>query len=217
MTDIDIKSSTIDKSLELAKNFLQKLIGPSVDELGLLFSDNIKIWRLQNQVINLKKVKEIVDRDNIRIKQVNLKVLVPYLEGVSLEDEESLQDIWANLFANYIDASKNLTVNVYPSILKQLSSNEVSILKYMQSNRNKLIFTDDNPSKENQFTPEKLSNLERLGIVRKSLDITQYGGGIDENNGQWKWDFEESRLGEFYITDFGFEFLNACERQPSSQ
>ena len=36
--------------LDLAKEFLQKLIGPSVEELGLLFSDNVKLWRLKNQI-----------------------------------------------------------------------------------------------------------------------------------------------------------------------
>ena len=120
MGELNLKSSTIEKSLDLAKDFLQKLIGPSVDELGLLFSDNVKLWRLKNQIRNLEKVKKIVDEEKIDIKQVNLKVLIPYLEGVSLEDDETLQDLWAKLFTNYIDTSKNLTINVYPNILKQL-------------------------------------------------------------------------------------------------
>jgi hypothetical protein len=212
MGELNIKSSTIEKSLDLAKDFLQKLIGPSVDELGLLFSDNVKLWRLKNQIRNLEKVKKIVDEQKIDIKQVNLKVLIPYLEGVSLEDDETLQDLWAKLFTNYIDTSKNLTINVYPNILKQLSTNEVTILRFLQSNGNKLIFRGYKATKEIKFTSEELANLERLGLIKETIEISQYGGDIDESTGQWKWDFEELASGEFYITDFGSEFLNACER-----
>ena len=212
MTELNIKSSTIEKSVDLAKNFLQNLIGPSVDELGLLFSDNVKLWRRKNQIGNLEKVKKIVDEEKINIKQVNLKVLIPYLEGVSLEEDETLQDLWAKLFANYIDTSKNLTINVYPNILKQLSTNEVTILRFMLSNGNNVKFQGYNANKEIQCSSEELANLERLGLIKETLDISQYGGDIDEKTGQWKWDFEELASGEFYITDFGFEFLKACER-----
>lgn len=90
----------------MAKDFLQKLIGPSVDELGLLFSDNVKLWRLKNQIINIEKIKKIIDKEKIGIKQVSLKVLIPYLEGVSLEDDETFPDLWAKLFTNYIDTSE---------------------------------------------------------------------------------------------------------------
>lgn len=212
MGELNLKSSTIEKSLDMAKDFLQKLIGPSVDELGLLFSDNVKLWRLKNQIRNLEKVKKIVDEEKIDIKQVNLKVLIPYLEGVSLEDDETIQDLWAKLFTNYIDTSKNLTINVYPNILKQLSTNEVTILRFLQDNGNKLTFKGYNANKEIKFTSEELANLERLGVIKETLEISQYGGDIDASTGQWKWDFEELASGEFYITDFGIEFLNACER-----
>ena len=212
MSDLNIKSSTIEKSLDLVKGFLQKLIGPSIDELGLLITDNVRLWRLKNQIRNLEKVKKIVEEEKIDLKQVSLKILVPYLEGVSLEEDEKLQNLWAQLFANYIDTSKNLTINVYPNILKQLSTNEVTVLEYIESNGNKLIFKGYNADKEIKCSSEELANLERLGLIKEKLEIHQYGGNSDEETGQWKWDFEEMASGEFYITDFGFEFLNACKR-----
>ena len=58
MNEINIKSSTIEKSLELAKEFLGKLVGPSVEEMGLLFGDNIKLWRLKNQTRNFEKLRK---------------------------------------------------------------------------------------------------------------------------------------------------------------
>lgn len=69
MNEINIKSSTIEKSLELAKEFLSKLVGPSVEEMGLLFSDNVKLWRLKNQTRNFEKIKEIADKRGIELKK----------------------------------------------------------------------------------------------------------------------------------------------------
>ncbi|OJW82200.1 MAG: hypothetical protein BGO69_16530 [Bacteroidetes bacterium 46-16] len=62
MTEINIKSSTIEKGLELAKDFLGKLISPTIEEIGLLISDNVKLYRFKNQVNILLKAKKIVER-----------------------------------------------------------------------------------------------------------------------------------------------------------
>jgi len=212
MIDINIKSSTVEKSLDIAKEFLQKLIGPSIEELGLLYSDNVKMWRLKNQITNLGKVKKIVEDEGLSLKQVNLKVLFPYLEGVSLEDNEVLQDMWARLFVNYIDSTKNLKINVYPNILRQLSSNEVAILNYMRKDNKTLQANGHLKTKDIEFNDEEVANLERLGILREQLEMAQYGGSHDEENGEWKWDIEESGCGTYYITSFGHEFLKACDR-----
>ena len=42
MSDVNIKSTTIEKGIELIKDFAEKLIGPTIEEVGLLMSDNIK-------------------------------------------------------------------------------------------------------------------------------------------------------------------------------
>ncbi|MEI8203826.1 MAG: hypothetical protein WCH34_12470 [Bacteroidota bacterium] len=55
-----------------------------------------------------------------------------------------------------------------------------------------------------QVQPEKKDSTE----VKLRLN----GGNVDDRTGKWKWDFEELASDEFYITDFGFEFLKACER-----
>lgn len=39
--DLNIKSSTIEKGLELAKDFLDKLIMPAVEETGLLIKEKV--------------------------------------------------------------------------------------------------------------------------------------------------------------------------------
>jgi hypothetical protein len=66
--------------------------------------------------------------------------------------------------------------------------------------------------KDLSFSEEEIANLERLRLIRETLELSQYGGDHDEHNGQFKWDIEELSSGEFYITKFGHEFLSACER-----
>lgn len=206
MNKIDIKSSTINKSLDLVKSFLQKLVSPSIEELGLLFADNVKTWRLKNQIKTLNKVQKIVNEENIDVQHVNLKILLPYLEGISLEENDTIQNMWANLLVNYADSNKNLNVNVYPNILRQLSTGEILILEYMVSNNGRIF---DNPNNQDfEFKYDELANLVRLGIIyqKKEYVVGQYG-------------FNEviqvrsSIIGDEYeFSMFGLEFINACKR-----
>jgi len=52
---VDITPSAVEKGLELAKDFLEKLIVPTVEETGLLLKDQIASWRFKNQVKILNK------------------------------------------------------------------------------------------------------------------------------------------------------------------
>jgi len=62
---IDISSKTIEKCLDVAKEFLQKLIGPGLEEAGLLIRENVAMWRFNNQVSILQKANEICERKGI--------------------------------------------------------------------------------------------------------------------------------------------------------
>lgn len=202
MNEINIKSSTIEKGLDLIKDMMSKILGPTFNELGEMWSDNVKIWRLNNQIRNLEKVKKIVEEQQIDIKQVNVKVLLPYLEGVSLEEDETLQDMWARMFVNYIDSEKNLTINVYPTILRQISTNEVVILKYMINSN---LATGRWMKKEDQpgFRMEEIANLERLGLMAPLNNFSLYDGGDKQK-------IEELEPETYYLSEFGRAFLFAC-------
>lgn len=211
MPNIDIKSETLNKALDGVKDFLQKLVSPSIEEMGLLFADNVKVWRLKNQIRNLEKVKKIVEKKKMDVKHVNLKVLVPYLEGVSLEEDDALQEMWANLFANYIDKNKNLITHVYPEVLRQLSTDEVKILKFMSSNGGGEVNTEHGIDTDDlSFHAWDLNNLERLGLVRERVELSQYGGDHDPSTGAWRYDLEETGSYYYFVTSFGKDFLEAC-------
>ncbi len=196
MKEINLKSSTIEKSLDLAKDFLQTLVGPSVSELGQFLADKVRVWRLKNQITTLEKVQKILKEENIKPQQINLKVLLPYLDAISLEEDEKLQDVWANLLVNYIDPSKNLTSVVYPHILGQLSSHDIELLNDLQASNWKYYFA-------RYDIKQDCANLIRLGILENPKSL-QYGTlssvtGINPSN-------------YIEVTLFGKEFIKACQR-----
>ncbi len=199
MNELNIKSSTIEKGLDLVKGFLERAIGPSIDEFGLIHKDNMRFRRAKNQLKIFQQAKEMAEALNINIKQMDLKALFPLLEGIAVEEDETLQDMWTNLFVNYIDSKKNLTINVYPEILKQLSTNEVKILNYMEI-RDKLYVESYRKKEEIEFTKEEIANLNRLGLIEEP-NFSLYDGGQA---------IEQLKTDVYLMTEFGWNFLAAC-------
>jgi len=124
----DITSTVLEKGIDLVKDFLDKLIGPTIDETGLLIKDQISLWRFGNQIKILNKAKKYCEKHNIEPKIISLKLLCPLLENASLEEEEYLQDKWAILLSNMVDSEQNLQNHVFPSLLSQISTKEFKVM-----------------------------------------------------------------------------------------
>lgn len=213
--NVNIGSSTVEKIIDVTNGYLQKFIGPSIDEIGLCWSDNLKVWRLKNMLRNQEKVDKLIKEKGISTKQINLKVLFPYLENVSLEDDETLQDMWAKLFVNYVDTTRNLTVIVYPEILKQLSSDDVKLLELLTrykeitwcNNTNSYFINNVEAKKTYQVSNyiESKNNLHRLGLIKSKHELG-YGANIPFGDD----DFYTFLSQTFLISDFGENFITAC-------
>tara|TARA_A100000171_G_scaffold51342_4_gene65370 strand:+ start:56 stop:823 length:768 start_codon:yes stop_codon:yes gene_type:complete len=191
MSEFNIKSSTIEKGLDVAKEFTNKLVGPTVEQIGLLFADKIQYFRLKNQIKIVIKTKKFVDSQNIKIKELPIKILAPLLEQGSFEENEDLQDLWAKMLANMIDSDKNLQNNIYPYILGQLSIQEYDALKNLESlelefekNFNKLrqleIELDKDYEKNNlEPTIREEKREARFNLYRDLNDLDQSGFKIN--------------------------------------
>lgn len=187
---IDVKSSTIEKSLEIAKNFLDKLIMPSIEETGLLMKDNITMWRFKNQIKILNKAKDLCVKHKINSHKISLKVLSPLLEYSSLEEEEDMQDKWSLLLVNLIDSDQNIENHVFPYILSQLSKDEFFPLENVYNN---CIIRRQNLTKElSEFLiekPEKEIQIQNE-IEKKQIEI---GKIKNDNENEWNsqiWKFK---------------------------
>lgn len=236
--EINIKSTTIEKGLELAKDFLGRLINPTVEEMGLLISDNIKFLRFKNQVRILLKAREYVNKKNIKIKEIPIKILVPLLENASLEDNDILQSKWANLLVNMIDSENNLQNQIFPYLLSQISIEEYEELMKLsakEKEHNIAISKLDKLKVEDKYSFNKetkkqelivndveqsgfsiplkeyeISNLIRLGLIRQ-LPPKIY---IEEFQTGGSYDEEKwhELVAEYYTKDYGHRITELGEK-----
>lgn len=119
-----------DLAAERVKGFLQKLLGPAVEEAGLILQEHVRQYRLQNQIKILGKAQGMLDKAHISPAAVPLKTLLPLLENASLEQEADLQAKWAALLAN-ASIEANAVLPGFVEILKQLSPAEARLLDGM--------------------------------------------------------------------------------------
>jgi hypothetical protein len=121
-----IRKSNMDPSvakhlIDKASSFFGRIVNPGADEFGLLIADKIRSKRFMNQVDILLKVKKYVEERGLTIQAIPIKILVPLLEHGSLEEDESLQELWAKMLTNMLDSEENFQNHIFPSILSQLS------------------------------------------------------------------------------------------------
>jgi len=188
---IDISSTVLEKGIDIITGFIEKLAGSSIEEAGLLLADKVKLRRLKNQINIFSKAKKIAEENNIPIKQINLKTLVPLLEFSSLEEDETLQEKWSNLIVNFSNANKNYESSIFPFILNQLSSQEVIEL-------DRIKFEKEINSSLINLNEIQISNLKRLGIIDR---ISLEGFTFSEN---------EILPIYYIITEIGQEFITCC-------
>jgi hypothetical protein len=163
---LDITSTVVEKGIDIARSFLDKLIMPPLEETGLLLKDQVTLWKFKNQVRMLNKAKEYCEKSNISPKTISLKVLCPLLDYSGLEEDEVLQDKWAILLSNMVDSEQNIENHVFPYILSQLSSNEFLILEKVY---------DEKQIRVANLTKELKEFKESRPSIEKEIK-----GGIDE-------------------------------------
>ncbi len=79
--------------------FLGKLCGPGGEELGLLFRDKIKAWRMINLARTFCKVEEMIGAKEIGKEKVSPRVIAAIADPASYCEDDTLQSMWAGLIA----------------------------------------------------------------------------------------------------------------------
>jgi Abortive infection alpha len=111
--------------------FFSKVVGGTCNQLGGILEDWTKYYRYKNLLTISDKVEALHHRRKIEGKTVALpfKIAIPLLEAASLEDDVTLQDMWAGLIANGMDPGFQQPIHPsYIEIVKQMSPDEAVIL-----------------------------------------------------------------------------------------
>ncbi|MGA2468981.1 MAG: DUF4393 domain-containing protein [Thermodesulfobacteriota bacterium] len=127
-------AKTTGKFVELFEKvgaFMSKVIGGASEQVGGILEDWTRYYRYKNLLTIRDKVDALHHRRRIEGKTIPipLRAAIPMLEAASLEQDTTLQDVWARLIANSMDP--NFSEALHPSyieIIKQMSSDEALIL-----------------------------------------------------------------------------------------
>lgn len=108
------------------------LFGPARDEIGQMFADHARAFRLKNQLKLFQKTKKYLGDSGIPVGQVNLKVLFPLIENASLEEDETLQDMWAKILTQAASGAHHQAfLSNCVDVLKGISGEEAKALELM--------------------------------------------------------------------------------------
>ena len=172
----------IDAVMELGK-FLSKFIeGPLEQGIGIV-EDKLKYMRWERQVSFMEKAMKTIANRGLTVpnRTVPLKIAIPLFQAATVEDDDDLQSVWANLLVNAADKDSGVEVRrSFVSILQDLSFVEVQILEKIYSIKmvpGEGVWTCDLPERALTEKPEEdlrgpkeevflaLSNLCRLGLL----------------------------------------------------
>lgn len=167
---------------------------PIKDGIGLL-SDHLKVYRWERQQRLMDRVTEF-NKQRIaqgQMRAVPLKIGIPIIENASLEENNDLQDLWANLLSSAQNNQKEEINNLrYIEILKQITLIEAKILQFMQESIMQEYANDPTKNRqtitfrqvilmtalgvgETQEQEYLADNLKRLELIRKiSIDDSGY-------------------------------------------
>ncbi len=124
----ELNKKLVEKGLEYADD----IIKPPLKEVGGIFTDTVRFWRYRNQLRIAAKAKDLHVEYGLSTKKIPVKTLASLMEYSSLEENEVLQDMWANLLANSTDSNKEFDGHfTLITILKEITFEEAMVLKGM--------------------------------------------------------------------------------------
>src|SRR4051812_43659442 len=90
--------------------FMSRYISGSLEQAMGIFEDKLRYMRWENQIQLMRKVEQYLNQSGIGSpsKALPLKIAVPLFEAASLEDDEKLQELWAALLINGVNASSGI-------------------------------------------------------------------------------------------------------------
>lgn len=221
-----IKSGAADKVADI----FHKLAGPLAEECGLLLADKVKVYRLKNWVSVITKAQKILSDAGLPPNVVPPRMFLPILEASSIEEDETLQSLWAGLLATASQQTDSISPS-FVETLKQLSPDEARHLEHIyktmrESNRRETLA--NSPVSPYAFTkasgaPPGVSSdtYERLGLIRRNFDVklrTRSSNGRRPSTIEAAVDSVEPEMRYTYVlTPYVVSFLEACNGpRPSS-
>jgi hypothetical protein len=241
---MQIDSTTIVVGLAIyggAKEFFSRIAGKIADKVGDdvadAFSVKLRTYRLKNWAEAVRSAHAQVEAAKREAKAIPPKVLIPLMEGASLEDDESMQARWASLLARAAVAGNADDIPpAYASILSQLTPLSATTLEILRDTR-QLAGWDQDPgvykTKIGDDLREQLGGrwvyngaaemydrfaeaeaaldlLIRQGLAARTSLLKKKRPALQAGNLAYPEQLEKAGYA-IYITELGRRFLAACQ------
>jgi hypothetical protein len=226
--------------IQKAGSFFSKVVGRPLIKVGTILEDEVEFYRYKNLLRIADKVEAIHARRRVEGKTnpIRLRIAIPMLQSASLEEDETLQDLWARLIANSMDPNfKEFIHPGYIEIIKQLSTDEAIILNSFRSKKGYpalfdfssnesvryrvarlgglknvydiyLLFCKALPLKKPGNARIYLDNLQRLQIVQAEERLSPY---LEDSHSTALGTELVARRSEYLtMTEFGTQFIEVC-------
>ncbi|HKF50082.1 MAG TPA: Abi-alpha family protein [Terracidiphilus sp.] len=118
----------LSEAINKAADLIHRLAGPVCDDIGAMISDIMKPIRAKNLVNTLRRTQRILHEAGLPANAVPTRLLFPIADASSIENDETLQEMWAGLLAT----ASQQTDSVSPSFietLKQLTPDDARHLE----------------------------------------------------------------------------------------
>lgn len=198
--------------------FITDILRPPAKELGGLFADKVRGWRLDNQFKIIRKAIEFQKETGIKKQQIPIKLVAELIENCSWEEDEDIQMKWSALLSNATTENENTDIYLsYVEILRQLSPAHVKLLDYMYSEeelpaRRALRSSPNYHNFHNSYTLQKklqLSNDDYHMLVDGLVRLNLVNPTILYKENRSKIEIERSYK-EISLTYFGTNFVKKC-------
>jgi hypothetical protein len=135
VTDILGLGKVGSKALDVSQVFLEKLIGPALENIGEGLAAPLVVWkqkRIERAQATLRGAAAHVIATGGQVNPVPGRILFPLLERSSLEEDSQLHEKWVLLLAN-ATSTRSSVLPSFVSILAELSPTEAAILDHVFS------------------------------------------------------------------------------------
>lgn len=201
---------------------LKDVLGYGAEIIGLIFPkfpEAIAVKRVENLISIVKRVQKKLDEADLKPEErnaISLKLGLPIIEKSSLEDNPSLQELWANLLTNALNPKHSEEVRtIFIDIIQNLSTFDVLVLNAFHISRHPLVPRPQNivhvytkegykpyPSKT---VENSLNILMGLNLATDMAPTSQLQLGS----------FNAVQETEVHLTPLGILFVDACVKDAS--
>lgn len=209
--------SNYEPALRELGGFFGMVLGRPAEQVGGLVGDLFSALRIELALRFKRRVDRMMTEQGLDgpKEPVAIGVVYPLLEAASLEEEDDIQEMFAQLLVNAVSAHSDMAIlKSFVSVLKTMSSLEAHILTKLVDAPSEYVLeghmvitaglpsvylhheAENEPQQPGEETLLGLANLMRNGCISGAAT---WGGGIS--------------MRMVSVTPFGFALIKACRPQ----